>query len=92
MGCHRRIEVCANTSRHRNGIPLDYEVDVDGTEAQEQVPNVSADGIDEVRCGSLVRRLKDPSRRWMKVTKAWELHHAEAIRLVKSGVRPLAPG
>jgi hypothetical protein len=92
MGCHRRIEVCANTSRHRNGVPLDHEVDIDGTKAQEQVPNISANGIDGVRCGSLVRRPKDPSRRWMKVTKAWELHHAEAIRLVKSGVRPLAPG
>jgi hypothetical protein len=77
MWCHHGLEVLAQTSCDGDGIPLDHEVDVDGTEAQEQVPNISANGIDGVRCGSLVRRLKDPSRRWMKITKARELlqHH-----------------
>jgi hypothetical protein len=81
MWCHHSLEVLAQALCDGDGVPLDHEVDVEGTEAQEQVPNISADGIDGVRCGSLVRRLKDPSHRWMKVTKARELLHATPLTL-----------
>src|SRR5574341_784578 len=74
MWCHHGLEGLVQALCDGDGVPLDYEVDVNGTEAQKQVPDVSADGIDGVRCGRLARRLKDPSRRWMKVTKARELH------------------
>ncbi len=67
------MKTLTHTSCHGDGIPLDHEIDVDVPEAQEQVSNIAADGIDGGRCGSAARRLEGLSDFREQFSKRGEL-------------------
>ena len=83
---HCHLERVTHTVRHGNRIPLEHEIDIEGLEAEEQIPNISSHSIDGRWRGDPLRGLKRPSDIRMELSKLWEVHQADAIVLVKAGV------